>query len=110
MPSELVAAHRKLDREVARLFGGSEYLDNEADLMRALLDRYQALATKDQIPLTTSASTPKQQKVAKPPSHSAAVRAWAVDNGLSVPARGRIPKEVMDAYTQARSRSDAPEA
>ncbi|MGP4109338.1 histone-like nucleoid-structuring protein Lsr2 [Streptomyces sp. 4N509B] len=30
-----------------------------------------------------------------------AVRAWAESNGLGVPARGRIPKKVYDAFNEA---------
>lgn len=29
------------------------------------------------------------------------VRAWAKDNDVDVPAKGRIPDDVLDAYTQA---------
>ena len=31
-----------------------------------------------------------------------AVRAWAESNGLEVPARGRIPKKIYDAFNAAR--------
>ncbi|MBA0053582.1 Lsr2 family protein [Streptomyces sp. AJS327] len=31
-----------------------------------------------------------------------AVRAWAESNGMEVPARGRIPKKVYDAFNAAR--------
>lgn len=31
-----------------------------------------------------------------------AVRAWAESNGLEVPARGRIPKKIYDAFNDAR--------
>lgn len=31
-----------------------------------------------------------------------AVRAWAESNGLEVPARGRIPKKVYEAFNAAR--------
>ena len=32
-----------------------------------------------------------------------AVRAWAESNGFGVPARGRIPKKVYDAFNEAHS-------
>lgn len=32
---------------------------------------------------------------------TAAIRAWARDNGFTVSARGRIPTEVLDAYQKA---------
>ncbi len=33
-----------------------------------------------------------------PTSEAAAVRAWATSSGIAVPARGRIPKAVLEAY------------
>jgi hypothetical protein len=33
------------------------------------------------------------------------IRAWARDNGISVPARGRIPGEVERRYNEANGRS-----
>jgi hypothetical protein len=36
-----------------------------------------------------------------PSTESATVRAWANANGVAVPARGRIPRSVLDQYTAA---------
>jgi hypothetical protein len=33
------------------------------------------------------------------------IRAWATEHGIAVPARGRIPKDVEQQYTQAHTRS-----
>jgi hypothetical protein len=33
------------------------------------------------------------------------IRAWAAENGITVPARGRIPRAVEDQYNQARRSS-----
>lgn len=33
------------------------------------------------------------------------IRAWATDNGISVPARGRIPGDVERQYNEANGRS-----
>ncbi|MEU6806078.1 histone-like nucleoid-structuring protein Lsr2 [Streptomyces neyagawaensis] len=41
----------------------------------------------------------KQTQVAPDP---AAVRAWAMANKLEVPARGRIPKKVYEAFADAQ--------
>lgn len=30
------------------------------------------------------------------------VRAWATENGIDVPARGRIPRDVLDAFAASR--------
>lgn len=38
-------------------------------------------------------------------SAGAAVRAWAVDNGKAVPARGRIPADVQQEYQEAQRAS-----
>lgn len=38
---------------------------------------------------------------AKPVSGAAAIRAWAVESGIEVPARGRIPAAVIEAYHSA---------
>jgi hypothetical protein len=39
--------------------------------------------------------------VAKPSTESATVRAWANEKGIGVPARGRIPRAVLDQYHAA---------
>ena len=46
-----------------------------------------------------SGQTYKQTQVAPDP---AAVRAWAQANKLDVPARGRIPKRVYEAFAEAQ--------
>ncbi len=35
------------------------------------------------------------------PSDAAAVRAWAIANGYDVPAKGRIPGEIREAFAAA---------
>jgi hypothetical protein len=45
-----------------------------------------------------SGKTYKRTAVAPDP---AAVRAWARSNGFDVPPRGRIPKKVYEAFTEA---------
>jgi hypothetical protein len=45
-----------------------------------------------------SGKTFKRTSVAPDP---AAVRAWARSNGFDVPPRGRIPKRVYEAFTEA---------
>jgi len=50
---------------------------------------------------------PKAKALALAPaprvSDAAAVRAWAIESGFDVPARGRIPNEVREAYEAAAS-------
>jgi hypothetical protein len=50
----------------------------------------------------------KQTKSGKAYRHTAvapdprAVRAWAESNGMDVPARGRIPKKIYEAFNEAQ--------
>lgn len=41
---------------------------------------------------------------------AAEVRVWAKENGVAVPALGRVPKAVVDAWRQATARPAAPSA
>jgi hypothetical protein len=102
MPKDLRDAHKALDNAILGLYG----LKADAtgtEILAALIARYKELEAANQLPLPARESSPKRQKAPKAPSQTAAVRAWARENGLSVPARGRIPKEVLDAYTQAQA-------
>lgn len=38
------------------------------------------------------------------------VRAWAIENGFDLPARGRLPRSVTDAYKKAHPLADGPGA
>ncbi|WP_079169624.1 MULTISPECIES: Lsr2 family protein [unclassified Streptomyces] len=74
---------------------------NEANAkkLRELLAPYMAVGRKK----STSSSAGRKQpfrhtSVAPDP---AAVRAWAQSNKLDVPARGRIPKRIYDAFHEA---------
>lgn len=42
------------------------------------------------------------------PGESAKARAWAVENGHDVPARGRVPQAVVEAYRAAQSATPEP--
>jgi hypothetical protein len=48
----------------------------------------------------TSARRPRGT-AQKPVSDAAAIREWAMANGIEVPTRGRIPKAVADQYAAA---------
>ncbi|MBF9068368.1 histone-like nucleoid-structuring protein Lsr2 [Streptacidiphilus fuscans] len=45
-----------------------------------------------------AAKTPRRTEVAPDP---ATVRAWAQSRGIDLPARGRLPKHVYEAFAQA---------
>ena len=51
-------------------------------------------------------STPRQSRSAKVKAKRdpKLIRAWATDNGISVPARGRIPSDVERQYNEANGR------
>jgi Lsr2 len=76
---------------------------NRASLSRAL-DRYWSAARP--VPGGRS-SNPRRTKSRAPSRTSRAkrdpkvIRAWASDNGIAVPARGRIPSEVEQQYIEA---------
>jgi hypothetical protein len=81
---------------------------NLASLSRAL-DRYLNVSRpvsgngRSSGPRRSSAA--ESSRSAKGKRDPKAIRAWAVENGITVPARGRIPGDVERQYTEARSRS-----
>ncbi|GAA2453148.1 Lsr2 family protein [Streptomyces glaucus] len=66
-----------------------------AEQLRKALAPYVAAGRKR----SRSGRTYQQTEVAPDP---AAVRAWAQANRMEVPARGRIPKRVYEAFADAR--------
>lgn len=99
------------EEKVRFALGGSQY---EIDLSRENADKLRA-ALK---PYIDAARPPGRatQSVSRAPSPPAkrassgaaalgvdpkAVRVWADENGIDVPARGRIPKPVLDQYVAA---------
>jgi hypothetical protein len=79
---------------------------NRASLSRAL-DRYWNAARP--VPgdrpskprRTRSTASTRTSKAKRDPK---VIRAWATDNGIPVPARGRIPSEVEQRYNEATRR------
>ncbi|WAX79225.1 histone-like nucleoid-structuring protein Lsr2 [Streptomyces sp. KMM 9044] len=69
--------------------------EDNADGLRTALAPYVEAGRKR----SRSGRTYKQTEVAPDP---AAVRAWARSNRMDVPARGRIPKRVYEAFAAAR--------
>jgi hypothetical protein len=81
---------------------------NRASLSRAL-DRYWNAARPVTGPRSSSrrrsrrnAASPRSTKTAKRDPKT--IRAWATEQGIAVPARGRIPTAVEDQYNQAMTR------
>lgn len=65
---------------------------------RAEVDRLKAQLAAAQAALRSTATTPTGGGTS-PVGEAATIRAWAMHEGLDVPARGRIPAEIRDQYT-----------
>ena len=80
---------------------------NRASLSRAL-DRYWNAGRPVSGPRSSSrrrssrATSSRSTETAK--RDPKAIRAWASENGIAVPARGRIPSVVEDQFNQAKTR------
>ena len=82
---------------------------NLAALSKAL-DKYWKVSR----PVSADGQSSRRHRPSKPTSSRSAkakakrdpklIRAWATDNGISVPARGRIPSEVERQYNEANGR------
>jgi hypothetical protein len=78
---------------------------NRASLSRAL-DRYwnaarPVPADRPSKPRAGSMASSRTSRAKRDPK---VIRAWATDNGIAVPARGRIPSEVEQQYNEATRR------
>lgn len=74
----------------------------------AIMERYITAARRVAVTKTppktrlSFASAPKE-KPKMDPEQRKAITAWATDHGMHVPARGRIPTSVLDAWEQAHA-------
>src|SRR4051794_1217164 len=48
-----------------------------------------------------SAATRRRSSTGTTGRDPRAIRVWAADNGIAVPSRGRIPREIEDRYNEA---------
>ncbi len=89
-------------RTVTFALDGKSY---EIDLNEANLDKLSgALAPfveKARKTATTARRSTGTRRATTGGSDASAVRTWARENGFEVSDRGRVPKEVRDAYDQA---------
>jgi hypothetical protein len=69
--------------------------DKNADKLRKALAPFIAKGRR-----TGKATTGKSKQAGTGPAPTL-VRAWAKENGYDVPDRGRIPKEILEAYQNA---------
>lgn len=100
MPKDLRDAHKALDKAILGLYGLKPEA-TESEIVAALIARYKELDSKDQLPLPASSTRKQPRAAATSPAQAPAIRAWATANGITVPSRGRIPREVLTAYNQA---------
>jgi hypothetical protein len=107
MPKDLRDAHRALDREILGLYGLKTGATDQ-EILAALFTRYKALAAaeKPQLNLAVSDSgKPNRKTTGSRQSETAAIRAWAIANGYTAPPRGRLPKDVIEAYRNFQSQT-----
>jgi hypothetical protein len=71
--------------------------DAERKSLIEALEPYVAVARK-----ARGGSKAKRSTASGPSSDAKAMRAWAADNNVDVPARGRIPAAVVEAYEAAK--------
>jgi hypothetical protein len=60
-------------------------------------------------PFLAAGRTPTRRRNPERPRPPSAIRAWALDNGMQVSPRGRIPADVLRAYVDARTAAPAGE-
>ncbi|MFP5078713.1 histone-like nucleoid-structuring protein Lsr2, partial [Rhizobium sp. YIM 134829] len=56
--------------------------------------------TGDELPRNRRTKKPRSTK-AKAGTSTSAIRAWATENGYTVSPRGRVPREVLEAFENA---------
>jgi hypothetical protein len=87
---------RELELSKKNLAALSKALDKYWDVSRPLSQDGQPRRRRRPSKAPSAGSTKRDPKV---------IRAWATSNGIEVPARGRIPKDVERRYNEAHRRS-----
>jgi hypothetical protein len=92
--------------EVAFSFLGTDYTIDLAKKNRAAFEKamkpYIDAATRVSRRARPGSSPKKSSTTSSRGADLKAVRAWAIENGFEVSARGRIPKAVVEAYNNAQ--------
>jgi len=90
--------------------GGGEPAGDEvrrltAELERVTAERDELLASQDEAPAEVEVTTMADPEPVTMPAEPtpAAVRAWAKENSVAVPARGKPPAEVVEQYLAAQN-------
>ena len=89
---------RELDLSKRNLASLSRALDRYWNVSRPVSRNGQSSGRRR----SKSAGSSRPAKAKRDPK---VIRAWAVDNGIAVPARGRIPGDVERQYNDANGRS-----
>jgi hypothetical protein len=87
---------RELDLSKKNLASLSKALDKYWNVSRPVSADGRSRRRRPNTSSSRSAKTRRDPKL---------IRAWATDNGISVPARGRIPGDVERRYNEANGRS-----
>jgi hypothetical protein len=92
--------------EVAFSFMGTDYTIDLAKKNRAAFEKamkpYIDAGTRLSRRARPGSSSKKSSTKASNGADVKAVRAWAVDHGYEISARGRVPKAVVEAYKNAQ--------
>jgi hypothetical protein len=88
---------RELDLSKRNLASLSKVLDKYWDVSRPV-----SAGTRSRSRRPSATSSSRSGRARRDPKR---IRAWATDNGISVPARGRIPGDVERRYNEANGGS-----
>ncbi|MCZ4328123.1 histone-like nucleoid-structuring protein Lsr2 [Brachybacterium paraconglomeratum] len=72
-----------------------------AATIRADLGKWQQHARRAAATARTASGSPKRRSASRSPEQLNAIRTWARENGYEVSDRGRLAKNVEDAYNEA---------
>jgi hypothetical protein len=92
---------RELELSTKNLTSLSKTLDKYWDVARSVPAERQSRRRRRPSTPAAPRAAKRRAKAARDPK---LIRAWATDNGISVPARGRIPGAVERQYNEANGR------
>lgn len=78
-----------------------------ADKAAALTEPVPSPETAQEAPKPPKAPTTRKPAAKTPREEGRAARAWAVENGVAVPLRGRVPAEIVRQYHESQNTAHA---
>lgn len=102
------AADRTVDFGIDGVAYTIDLSDKNIGKLRKLLDPYLAVGTRvgragrEIPPAAKSPKTAKRGRSGSGRAGNRSMREWAVKNGFEIAARGRIPRQVIEAYQKQR--------